>query len=180
LTVVKLDNLGTNLTGSLNNLPAGLTSLSLYTLGTNITGSLDNLPVGLTVLNLQTLGTNITGSLNNLPVGLASLKLYNLGANITGSLDNLPAGLTYVYLVNLGTNITYTSPHVWSSTLDYIRLGSIALDVTEVDNILCDVATSNNLAGTRTLDLTGNDIPSATGLNCKTTLQTQGWTVATN
>jgi hypothetical protein len=180
LTVVYLDNLGTNITGSLNNLPVGLTSLSLYNLGTNITGSLDNLPVGLAVLNLQTLGTNITGSLDNLPVGLTSLKLYNLGTNITGSLNNLPAGLNSLILYNLGANITYTSPHVWSSTLDYIRLGYIALDVTEIDNILCDVANSNNLAGVRTLDLTNNTIPSAAGLTCKTTLQTQGWAVLTD
>jgi hypothetical protein len=148
---------------SINDLPAGLTYVSLYVLGTNILGSLDYLPAGLTFAYLSQLGTNITGSLNN-----------------------LPTELTYFFLYKLGTNITYTSPHVWSSALDYIRLEFLALDVTEIDNILCDIANSNNLAGTRTLDLqdgTGtndNAIPSAAGLTCKTTLQTQGWTVTTD
>jgi hypothetical protein len=142
--------------------------------------NIGNLPAGLTYVAFAKIGTNILGSLNDLPAGVTVVYFSYLGANLTGSLDSLPAGLTSLTLYNLGTNITYTSPHVWLSALDYIRLYYLDLDVTEVDNILCDIATSNNLAGTRTLDLTGNAIPSAAGLNCKTTLQTQGWTVLTD
>jgi hypothetical protein len=148
--------------------------------------NINNLPAGLTYLNLYTLGTNLIGSLDYLPAGLTYLAFYNLGTNLIGSIDNLPAGLTSLTFYNIGTNITYTSPHVWSLALDFVRLEALALDVTEVDNILCDIANSNNLTGTRTLDLqdgTGtnnNAIPSATGLNCETTLQTQGWTVLTD
>jgi hypothetical protein len=125
-------------------------------------------------------------NIDNLPVGLAYAYLNNLGTNIIGSLDNLPAGVTSFFLYDLGPNITYTSPHVWSLALDYIRLEFLALDATEIDNILCDIANSNNLAGTRELDLqdgigtNNNAIPSAAGLTCKTTLQTQGWTVLTD
>ena len=119
-------------------------------------------------------------NINDSPESLTYLSLASMGANIKGSINNCPAGLKTLILTNIGTNVTYDSPHLWSSELDFISLRYLGFGQTTIDNILCDIANSNNLAGARTLNLTNNAAPSATGAVCKTTLQGQGWTVTTD
>jgi hypothetical protein len=132
LTTFTLSNLGTNLTGSIDNLSSKLTSLTLYNLGTNFTGSIDNLSSKLTSLTLRNLGTNLTGSIDNLSSDLTSLTLYNLGTNFTGSIDNLSSDLTTLYLYNLGTNFTGSIDNL-SSDLTSLTLNTLGTNINITD-----------------------------------------------
>ena len=91
-------------TGSLSDLPSGVTKLMLHN-DSLITGNIKDLPSGITNLNLHN-DSLITGNIKDLPSGITNLSL-NDSSSITGNIKDLPSGITDLSLVN-SSSITGT------------------------------------------------------------------------
>jgi hypothetical protein len=90
----------TGIYGSINSLPTTLHTLILYGIDdthlANYSGLLDNLPAGLTYLSLDhIIAGQITGNANNVPAGLATFYLADGGYVVTGNFANLPSSIVY-------------------------------------------------------------------------------------
>jgi len=152
-------------------------ALTFLRLGsTSVSGDIANLPSGLTG-TLYLYYTSVSGDIANLPSGLTgNLALYN--TSVSGDIADLPSGLTgNLHLHNTSVS-AYTAASWPCDTANdkTIDLDDLGLTQGECDNILCHLDTKGITGGT--LDLTGNSVPSATGLDCKTNLEGKGWTVS--
>lgn len=112
--------------------------------------------------------------------GLTSLNLANL-ANVTDLV--IPGnGLTSLDCSDM-SSLTYlaasdnaiASADLSGIPVDYIELYNNNLNQAAVDQVLCDLDANGYSNGS--IDITGNAIPSATGLACKTSLEGKGWSV---
>ncbi len=176
LTYLSLSN--TSVSGDIANL-SGLTSLTYLSLySTSVSGDIANLS-GLTSLTyLYLSNTSVSGDIANLS-GLTSLiSLYLSSTSVSGDIANLSGltSLTSLYLHSTSVNI-YTQGVLpdWDSCNIYIY--NLGLSQQEVDDFLCDLDTASSTS-TKVLDIAGtNAVPSATGLTCKSSLESKGWTV---
>jgi len=151
-----------------------LTYLNLA--NTSISEDIANLPSGMTgSLNLA--NTLVSGDIAGLPRGLTG-SLYLYDTSVSGDMANLPSGMTGdLYLSNASVSAyTATSWPCNTENGQTIDLDDLGLTQGECDNILCHLDTKGITGGV--LDLTGNSIPSATGLACKTNLEGKGWTIS--
>jgi len=165
----------TSVSGDIADLPGGLTG-SLYLYNTSVSGDIADLPSGLTG-SLYLYNTSVSGDIADLPGGLTGdLYLYN--TSVSGDIADLPSGLAWnLYLQNTSVSAyTATSWPCNTGNNKIIDLDDLGLTQSECDNILCHLDAKGITGGT--LDLTGNSIPSATGLACKTNLEGKGWTVS--
>jgi hypothetical protein len=97
-TVTSLVISGTlaDLDGLIDNLPAGLTALSITSQTAKYFGSLSNLNEGLLTLSLFSKGI-YDGLIDDLPSTLTIFQSYGVGG-YSGNTDNLPAGLKTLYI----------------------------------------------------------------------------------
>ena len=98
--ITELRSTAGNMSGSVADLPAGLTVL--YVTGNStLSGSVADLPAGLTHLILEGNST-LSGSVADLPAGLTYLSV--AGNNtLSGSVADLPTGLTVLYVAGYST-----------------------------------------------------------------------------
>ena len=78
------------------------------------------------------------------------------------------------YLQCAGNSISVLDVHALTSLTD-LRCYNNSMNQAMVDTVLCDVAAHGTSNGT--LNISGNAVPSGTGLACKDTLVSRGWTV---
>jgi len=121
--------------------------------------------------------TSTYGDVADLPRGMSGYLRLS-ATSVSGDIADLPTGLTWdLYLSDtLVSAYTATSWPCNTSNGRIIDLDDLGLTQGECDNILCHLDAKGITGGT--LDLTGNSIPSATGLACKTNLEGKGWTVS--
>ncbi len=172
----------TTLTGLVQNLPAGLLNCYLFAIGNNIAGNISSLPPLISNLTIRRslAGGAYTGSINSLPVGLTNLYLVNLGTSITGDFELLPATLsTDITIQDCGTNINYSGGAVpaWASVTMTVHVGFTA---TELDNFLISWASTAGV-GTKAINLAGTNAARTAASNAAvTTLNGKGKTITTN
>jgi len=154
----------------------GLIYLNLNS--TSVDGDIANLS-GLTSLNdLRLNNPSVDGDIANLS-GLTSLiYLYLNNTSVDGDIANLSSLIILIKLYLNNTSVdTYTQGVLpdWDACEIYIQ--DLGLSQQEVDDFLCDLDTAST-ASTKTLNIAGtNAAPSATGIACKNSLVTKGWTV---
>ena len=114
-----------------------LTQLQAYSNASlNVSGSLADLPAGLTYLHLGSTSSAITGSLADAPAGLTTLHLGNTSSAITGSLADAPAGLTQLYLYGTSSAISGGASAMGAVGIRQIRVESSSTTQGNIDDIL--------------------------------------------
>jgi hypothetical protein len=190
----------TSISGDVADLPTGATQYYFY--NTSISGDVADLPTGATYYYFYS--TSISGDVADLPTG-ATYYLFN-STSISGDVADLPTGATY-YLFNntsisgdlngfaaLGTevdiiylydcvNITgYTSATLQNVSADNaanIRVYSIGLTATEVDNFIIDLAAAQT--GDGYLSIGGTNAARTSASNAAVAaLLALGWDVLVN
>lgn len=157
-----------------------VTGLSLA--NNNIVGDVGNFLTQLTSITTSSLTLNANASLavdiSLLPPNMTSGSIYLGSTSAYGDIADLPSGLTSTIQLQ-NTAVSECSSSTWpcntgnSKTLDF---DDLSMSATSVDNILVGLDAHGNTGCT--LDLTGNGIPTATGLAAKTNLEGKGWTVS--
>ena len=168
---------------ALADLPASVTSLTLYSTSSTITGALADLPAGMTALSLYGTSSPITGALADLPAGMTVLNIGSTSSTITGALADLPASLTILNLQSTSSTITAGATFTSTAKITNIdlRAQTPPLSTATVDAILTLLATHTQWAAPKTIKLEDgtNGAPTA-ALPALAALQGMGVTVTTN
>ena len=175
--ITGLRNTAGGLSGSVADLPAGLTILNVT--GSNtLSGSVADLSTGLTHL-IVTGSNTLSGSVADLPAGLTYLNVQ--GSNtLSGSVADLPAGLTYMIVAGSNT-LSATPVPTFAASMRLIKIHGLAKPAAFVDNVLAGAANVATWTAEKLVDLRGaNAAPTAAGLASKATIESKGATVQVN
>jgi hypothetical protein len=144
-----------------------------------VSGSLADLPAGLTYYSHYGYNT-VSGSLADLPAGLT---YYSHGGQntVSGSLADLPSGVTH-YNHSGSNTVTFSGTTWYRTTMDTVRLGGNKNSAT-VDAILNALAaTVTSWIGSKVVDLRepGNAAPTSASATARSTIAGLGATVLVN
>jgi hypothetical protein len=157
-------------------LPVSLEQLTFIDLA--LTGDITSIvwPPNIAYIDLEQ-NADLTGDISTLVLPVSARSLHLMSTSVTGDLTNATSlqNLTVVDLT--ATDVTGDlSTIVWSDDIQSIKLVTLALTDTEVDDILVAIET-DHLTAAGILYLQGNTAPTATGLAAKTSLEDAGWYV---
>ena len=85
------------------------------------------------------------------------------------------SALTLLTVLNCYSNSISVLDVSALTSLTYLHCGGNSMNQAMVDTVLCDMAAHSTSNGT--LNISGNAVPSATGLACRDDLVSRGWTV---
>lgn len=183
LTALRVYGVGVTgaITGTLSQLPSGLTDLQLFNTDAAITGDLGDEPSGMVTMYLSTTNSVIGGASADMASTFVNLSLRNTDSDAAFNLANIPSSLRILRIHDSSCTLSAASHTTNPTAFELLEAHNLALTETVVDDVLQTLSTISTWTGSARIDIGGTNAERSTDSNSYvTTLEGNGVTVNAN